>query len=410
MKLIYCLMILLWPFVSIGQMNKPLTIGDKVPDITITNLLNSGISFSEINAYKGKILILDFMSTGCVPCIKILPLLDSLQIIFDNQIQIVLVTSETPQRVQSFLKRNPDLKLPIVAEDSNLSKLFPHVYISHIVWINGAGIVKGMTHSEYINAKNIDAVLQGQHLNWPVKRDVADYDFKQPLLNVNENNIPEFSLPKSVFYTSMVNYMPGVQKYSEISLDNLKKRTHVSLINYRIIDFYLLLFQRFNFPMSHVSLQIKDKDRLVYNPANGYYEDWVEKNFYCMDAMLPGNISWPLQQEKLIDDCNFYFGLQGKMQKRTVDCLVLRNKNSSAINTKNERGAGLRVGMITHLLNNEVGTTPVIDETTGTTYVTIPITEQQLTDKGYLRKMLGQYGLELIPEKRELEFLVVTEP
>ncbi len=66
--------------------------------------------------------------------------------------------------------------------------------------------------------------------------------------------------------------------------------------------------------------------------------------------------------------------------------------------------------MITYILNNEVGATPVIDETTGTTYVAIPITEQQLTDKAYLRKMLGQYGLELIPEKRELEFLVITEP
>lgn len=402
-------MILLCP--SLGtycQSTKGLGIGDTMPNVTITNMHNSDISSSDIATYKGKILILDFMSTGCVPCIKILPLLDSLQMKFDSRIQIILVTDDTPQRIQSFLKRNPGLKLPIVAADSTLSKLFPHVYISHIAWIGPAGIVRGITHSEYINAKNINALLQGQHVKWPVKRDVAEYDYKQSLFSINENNIPEFSLPAKGFYTAFTNYMPGIQKYNDITEDTARQVVHLSFINRSIIELYLLLYEHYHLPMSQVSVEDKIKNRLVYNPANGYYDDWRDKNFYCLDAILPANIPWPLQQKKLISDCNFFLGLQGRMEKRSVDCLVLKNKNAS--NKKSSAGGGLRVGMITYLLNNVVGNVPVIDETTGTTYVTIPIPEQKVKEDEYLRKILAQYGLELVPEKRELGFLVITEP
>jgi len=409
MKLIYCLTILICPLVSRCQSVKPITVGDNVPDITITNMLNSGVSSSGIAAYKGKILILDFMSTGCVPCIRVLPLLDSLQMKFQSRIQIILVTAEAPQRVQSFLKMNPELKLPIVAADSTLAKLFPHVYISHIAWIGPSGIVRGITHSEYINTKNIDALLQGQKVKWPVKRDVTTFDYKQTLFSINENNIPEFSLPSREFYTAFTNYMPGIQKYNDISEDSARHVLHVSFINRSIIELYLLLYQHFHLPLSQVSAGVKAWNRLVYNPADGYYDDWMDKNFYCMDALIPEGTPWPLLQKKLVSDCNFFLGLQGKMEKRLVDCLVLKNKNAS-INKKAGKGNGLRVGMITYLLNNVLGNVPVIDETTGTTYLTIPIPEQKVKEGPYLSKALAQYGLELVPEKRELEFLVITEP
>lgn len=401
---------MLLPMLSGGQpLISPLTIGDTVPDIAITNVYNYPASTIQLSDLKGKLVILDFMSTGCVPCIKVLPKLDSLQMKYGGQVQIILLSTENPGRIQSFLKTHSYLHLPFVAADTILPKLFPHEYISHIVWMDDRGIVKGITHSEYINANNIDALLQRQQVNWPVKRDVTSYDFKQPLLTINESNIPEFSFPASAFYTSVVSYMPGVQKHNQIAVDPIKNTTHVSLINYSIIDLYLLLYQRYNFPVSHVLLQVKNSERLVYNPAKGYYDDWQEKNFYCIDAMLPANVPWLSQQDKLIGDCNFYLGLQGKMENRSVDCLVLRNKKNTIINATGKGKDGLRVGMIIYLMNNKAGVMPVIDETSGTTYTMIPVTEKEVANNAYFRKILDRYGLEFITEKREIEFLVITQ-
>ena len=341
---------------------KALTIGDTVPDITITNVYNYPASTIHLSDLKGKLVILDFMSTGCVPCIRVLPKLDSLQMQYSSHLQVILVSAEKPERIQSFLQKHRYLHIPFVAGDTVLCKSFPHEYISHIAWMDGGGIVRAITHSEYINAKNITTLLQGQTVNWPIKRDVTFFDFKQPLLTLNESNIPESALPSHSFYTAFVNYMPGVQNYNDIIVDSINHIVHINMINRSIIELYLLLYQRSHFPMSQVLLHVKDRDRLVYNPAKGYYEDWVEKNLYCLDAILPANIPPLAQREKLISDCNFYLGLQGEMEKRNVDCLVLRNKESFAKNMKAKGGEGLRIGMIAYLLNNKVGAIPVLIE------------------------------------------------
>ena len=405
MKIIYFLIILLYP--STPTLCQALTIGQQVPDRAITGIINGENFLSAIKSYKGKLLILDFMSTGCVPCVSILPRLDSLQVKYHDQLQIILVTPDERARVESFVKRHPKLRLPVVAADTVLEKLFPHEYISHVVWIDGAGTVKAITHSEYINEKNIMEALQQHPLHWPVKRDITVFDYRQPLLQLNANNIPESCLPANKWYTSVSGFMPGIQKHSLIEKDTVQNILHLCLTNRSIIELYLLLYQRYNFPMSQVLVQIKDKSRIVYNPAQGYYDAWQKANFYCVDAIVPSSLPPRLVREKLLCDVNFYLGLQGTMQRRTVDCLILKNKSAN-LPAKVASEKGIHLGMVTYLLNNRVGATPLIDETTGTTYITLPIKEEQVADNAYLRKLLNAYGFELIHEQRELEFLVIN--
>jgi len=411
MKSIIGILAILLPILSEGQASnvKPLTIGDTVPDTAIPGIVNDEGLPSSINAYRGKLLVLDFMSTGCVPCVAILPKLDSLQAKYRNQLQIILVTPDEKARVQSFVKRHPQLQLPVVAADTVLGKLFPHEYISHVVWIDGTGTVKAITHSEYITERNIITAMQPQPLHWPVKKDITEFDYQQPLLQLNANNIPEPCLPATKWYTSVSGFMPGIQKHSVMEKDTVQHTLHVSLINRGIIELYLLLYQRFDFPMSQVLLQVKDKNRLVYNTFNGYYDDWQDANFYCVDAIVPSSLPPQQVRQKLLGDVNFYLGMQGTMQRRTVDCLVLKNKSEN-LPVKTSSREGIRLGMVTYLLNNRVGATPLIDETTGTTYTNLPIKEEQVADDAYLRKLLDAYGFTLVHEQRELEFLVISQP
>lgn len=419
MKVLINLLMMLLTYVQVNSQSLlgtgSYTIGDKIPSFSIENILNYKSVKASLSDFRGKLILLDFMTTGCVPCIKVLPFLDSLQKQYGNKVQIILVSPEKRERVESFLKKNKYLSLPFVAEDSNLSKLFPHLYISHVAWINPNGIVSAITHTEYITAKNIETILDGNTVNWPVKRDVSTYDVNQPLLQLNKSNIPEFSLPAKFYYTAIVDYMPGIQKYAQgifdyPAFDSVKHFYRTVLINYSIIDLYLILNQQpVYFPKSQILLDVKDRDKLVYNPDKGYYEDWLQKNFYCVEAFFPNNVSLNLQKEKLLDDLDFYLGLHGRVEKKFIDCWVLRNSSVPSLNKKKPVINGLRVGSVVSILNNKFGTTPVIDESAVTTGLTLPLTEVQVSDSVYLRNILDEFGFKLVKEKRELNLLVIKQ-
>jgi peroxiredoxin len=406
MKLIYCFMILLLPFMSTGQTVKPLQIGDTVPDIIISNVYNHSGSTIHISDLKSKLIILDFMATTCVPCIKVLPRFDSLQKQFGKRLQIILVSPEKSQRIQAFLKTHNSLNLPL-ASDSNSAKYFPHTYISHVVWINPNGVVCAITHTEYVNSKNIQTVLNGQKVNWPVKRDIPDYDYTQHLLQLNKNNMPNEALPANYCYTAILNYLPGVQKYNKVTEDSTNNSTHISLINFSILELYKILFQRFQIPLSHIVVDEKTKEQLFYNPSSEYFETWKRDNIHCLEATLPSGIPAEQQRKKLIRDIGFYFGLNASLEKRSMQCLVLKNK--AGVSKKTSSKEGITFGSVVGSLNNQLGAIPVIDETEGTAYLKLPITEEEPKDHSYLRKILNDHGVEITTEKREIELLLIKQ-
>jgi thiol-disulfide isomerase/thioredoxin len=392
-----------------AQEFKGLTIGEMLPDLGITKMMNNTAASSNISSYKGKLLILDFMATSCGGCIKALPRLDSLQHKFSDRVAVLLVTVERQERVTAFLKRHPGFRLPFVAEDTTLASLFPHQFLSHIAWIDQTGKVRAISASEYITEQNIQTILRGETVHWPVKRDFTSFDFDEPILTVNENNIPQVDMPVHSVYTAVTNYLPGVQKHIGIKKDSSNSTSRLSYINYSIYQLYLLLYQSYNLPKSRILLGVKNRERFVYDPATGTMEDWKLKNLYCLEAVLPANLDSAAQQQKLLTDLDFYFSCKGRMEKRLTDCLILQNKQTN-IKVNTNAGKGIRVGMLEYLLNDSIGAVPVINETTCTTYTTLPLTVELIRDDAYLRKMLDQYGLELVKGQRMINCLVITQP
>jgi len=402
-------MILLLPFASTGQKNKALTIGDKVPDISFSPILNAPVQSSSLAAFKNKLLILDFMATSCGSCISYLPKLDSLQKRYKDRMQIILVSPEKRDRINAFLKKHPHLKLPFVANDTTLTKLFPHVYISHIAWINPENRVCAITHPEYITSQNIQSVLNGKIVNWPIKREFPAYDFNQPILELNTKNIPKEVLPHRYYYTALVNYMPGIGKMYKVVFDSATHVVHTTLINYTILDLYRILFNRYRLPLTHIIPDVKNKERLFYNIDDGYYETWKTKNMYCIEASLPSDIPLDQQRQKLIKELDFYFGFHTHLETKTVNCLILKNYNEIFKTKQNAGRNGLSPAGIAGILNENLNSPPVIDETNGMLRFKLPITEEEVNNSAYLHKILQEYGLELNVEKRPIEFMIITD-
>lgn len=165
-----------------GQKNTTLLIGDKVPDIVLQNVLYHSDTKIRLADLKGKLVILDFWSSWCGPCIKLFPHMDSLQREFGNKIQIILVNGKSKASKddatkiakiieRTRLKTGVNIQLPVVYDCEILDNYFPYQQIPHEVWIGFDGKVIAITASAEVNRKNIESILAGRKVDMPVKAD-----------------------------------------------------------------------------------------------------------------------------------------------------------------------------------------------------------------------------------------------
>lgn len=143
---------------------QPLTVGDRLPDLPVKNIINYEDCAVSLSSFGNKILILDFWNIHCTSCIRMFPLEDSLQAMFPNDVQFILITRDSKERVSGFLSKynsshKKPLALPVVFDDSAFRKLFRFFYIPHYVWIAPNGTILAQTEDSFINAENIANTL-----------------------------------------------------------------------------------------------------------------------------------------------------------------------------------------------------------------------------------------------------------
>lgn len=152
---------------------KQLQPGDTIP-VTIL----ASITTNRQQDTSNELLILDFFATWCTSCLKRFPLLDSLEQEFNGQLKVILVPSnkrDDEKRIAAFLQKRKkptgeDWSFPILVGDTLLEQHFPHRILPHYVWLY-RGRVAAITSSAAITAQNIQAILNGQQLLLPVKKD-----------------------------------------------------------------------------------------------------------------------------------------------------------------------------------------------------------------------------------------------
>ena len=193
---------------------QPQEIGDIVPNLLLTSLLYAEDTAVQISQFNGRLLVLDFLATSCKSCLEELPRLQQLQQQFEGQLQILLVTREAKEKVQRFFTTNKlakTIRLPIVTGDSLLHRLYPHELISHVAWISPEGKTVAITGPQYLQAGNIAQLLKGETVRWPQKRDVTDFQPRQPLLMLNTDAIPYFSQPTRFGHAGIVGHLGVVE-------------------------------------------------------------------------------------------------------------------------------------------------------------------------------------------------------
>lgn len=157
---------------------KPVKIGDRIPDVTLTNIYNYKTTKTNLSDFKAKLIILGFWATWSTACLDNCPKTEALQKNYGEEVQFIKVAYQPKEVVLLFLEKfhkdKPSV-IPVVTDDSALHQLFSPDCLPHYVWLDQTGKVVATTTGEELLIENIDQFLSNDKIgNMRTKADMDD--------------------------------------------------------------------------------------------------------------------------------------------------------------------------------------------------------------------------------------------
>ncbi|HEV7332726.1 MAG TPA: hypothetical protein VGN63_16930 [Flavisolibacter sp.] len=406
----FLLPVLFWQSGSAQQGG--LSVGDQCPDFWIEKIVDYPKPTARRSDFKTPLLLLQFCTPRCKGCAQTAPVLDSLQTLFAGQLTVLQVTSRSAAEVElgkAQLESRRRFPLPFVVDDTLLHRLFPYALTPHLVWIDAKGLVRAITAFDYVTAPNIRAVLEGKKLDWAQKKEVNDFDHRQPLLVGNEVLNPA---PEPLFYTAVTPYLEGVLRKSTI--DSAAGFRRLKLVNFSLLELYhnTLKFHPGAVQPKRTVWKVADPSRYSFDPLKGYEDVWKRANYFCYESRLPLALSLEEQWNQMRLDLNRYFNHEARVEKRKVKCWVLVRRKKGETWPQGKEGKDhpdvwWLNNLVAHL-DLQPHLPPVIDET-GLPGDTPLLMKDGVESTEAVKASLRRYGLELMEKEREREFFVVEE-
>jgi thiol-disulfide isomerase/thioredoxin len=429
---LWALLAIFWPAGATYAQAKttniqPLTIGDTIPhDLVINNVYNYPVSTIRLPDLKGKLVILDFWATWCGACIGGIPKAQELQKLFKDKLQIIMVNSDTTEnaaKVAAFFTRRSQrtsqkITLPYAVQNPVFNAYFPHREIPHYVWINEEGKITGVTNTEDLSAENISALLQDKAKTLLTKQDAKRFNRDKPLL-IDENGGEN---PTAFIYRSIIT---GYKEYlgAYIGQDGSSQK---GIERYFVLNSSILALLRIAYPdvFRNIGAErtIVESNHYASNILLGLKHSDLPENRYCYEIITPP--VQPSELKKIMQqDLSRAFNLIAKADKRLMDCYLLRPTNTfTRIKSKGgqEQSEIEPTALKKNFRNQPIGSLstflqsviekPVISEILSTTKIDLDLPFAIYTyNLKEIQIFLKQNGLLLIPSKKEMEVVTITD-
>jgi FKBP-type peptidyl-prolyl cis-trans isomerase/thiol-disulfide isomerase/thioredoxin len=399
---------------------KELKVGDEVPSIKISKVLNDK-SFSTEDT-QSKLLILDFWNINCSACIEAMPKMSALQSQFKDAIKIITVTPDVESVASSFWNKNrytKNLSLPIIPGDTILSRYFPHLGYPHEVWIYKRKVV-AITVATYVDSNNIKRILQGDKIDWPVKYDFYPFTGKTPLFELCNDSL---KYNKSIVtYAAISDYREKVSMFAGQGLirDSLKNSTRVFFFNLPIFDAYSFYLSQTNknlikptkFPRpNQVIWQVADMKRYKYIPSDTYEQEWNRKYAVCYESLQNGiDVSDEKMYQGIVFNMNLLLGLDVKWQLIDENVLILKKIQNRKTPKKviTQLGEDLLISSLIYNLNS-VTTNPYIFDETNDYRTRVRIKVKSWSSLKDIKSQLNFAGFDLVEERRKIHKMFFKE-
>jgi thiol-disulfide isomerase/thioredoxin len=436
---------------TISAQIKELHVGDTVPDIVINNIINYKTNNARISDFKGKLLILDFWTTWCSPCIAMFSKTDSLEKAFKDEVLFLPVTYEKKQDAAFLLsKMNKvnNIMTPSVVEDTILSKYFHHATVPHYVWIDNNSRVIAITNMTEVNTENIRKAIEGKAFLFNLKEDKKrELDmFKNAFTEVFSSysnlkkDTSEFKIDTikgnlEYFHSIFTGPMPGIQGY--VSFDEYRF-TAINVAPLLVLRDFYGFQEKFGrnpntfFAPGRTVFELNDT-MLLYKLNGGYlnrlndpvlWEEWAKKYCITYECIVPHNFNESKKNAFIENDLQKYmkevFGVSFGIEKRTINTLVLK-QNGNKLKLQTSGGNRLEkftpfsfqmknapfVNFLENLTNFYRDKFPIVNLVSYTGNIDISL-DSKITDYKELNKQLVNYGLVLEP-KAELQDVLVLK-
>lgn len=451
--LVLLVLILTFSKNTFGQSEKKgLKIGDQVPEIEFSKLMHSELRNIKLSDFRGKMVILDFWASWCVPCVKALPKLDSIQREFKEQLVILPITTDKKEAISALFKNNSALKNIDLefAFDTNLQTYFPHRLLPHEVWIDRDGNIIAVTNDTEVTRENIRNKLRSPNIMIPQKKDILDRDESKPFLAgfFGSYNFNSSAIKYSSIITSGFEGLPGMQTWQpQIKGDVMYMRCTNNYL-YKLYQSALLdvIFLPFTTKVPDQFYEKKEfylmmKSRVVWEARDSTFfygletKNEMDKKAYAekvfnFELLMPTTDKVTFKNV-FIEDLNRYFGMkmgiEGVREKRMVKCYALSRVGPDSLfvskggspQFKLNRGIkGFKVvnkridDVMFVYLNFHVPfdfPIPIINETNFNGNIDFDLGEIDPSDFNAVNAALKKFGLEFKLVERELDMIVIRD-
>ena len=321
-----------------------LQIGQEVPEINILNLHNykdkkgKSATSAKLSDFKGKLLILDFWATWCSPCVAMIPKMDSLQKEFGDKIQFLSITYQSEKEVLPFMKRYQTQKgkhydLPIVTDDTVLSRVFPYKNLPHYVWLDSTGKVVYITGHREITQENIFAVLSGESKLLSRKKDfIISYDPNKPLFNDRNGG----DGGNMIYHSILTGYTAGLGASFNFKKAEGIAGVRMTIFNLPIKNILAFAYARGKTVFNDKRIVVLSKDSLLMTrPKNAKPVEWQTNNSYCYELVIPERLKDDLFNFAISDLQRLFPQYVIKVKPEKQQCMALiRTSESDRIKSK----------------------------------------------------------------------------
>jgi len=289
-------------------------VGDRISDFELKQILNHSPEQARLTDFtNNKALLIDFWFTACASCIEGFPKLDSIQKEFKDDLNILLVTFETKEKVLktfSTLTRISDVKLPSVVADTLMHLIFPHTSAPHEIWIGKDRKIKAITDHRSITRNNIKSLIAGKTLNLPVKKDNLEYSSSTPLIKT-------LDIDKVYKSTIISAHQTGLPSSDGMYVEPNTGFLRAQATNVGFQNLYLLAYDQWNKSFNYSRFIIDS------SVMKRFKETDDEQNNFCYDSWWR-DTSKATACAEMKTELDQFFNLTSYTEKRKTPCIVLR--------------------------------------------------------------------------------------
>lgn len=394
------------------------------------NYLRIGDAISTKNnilkRYKGKAVLIDFWGVYCKSCIEAFPKLENLQKKFNSKLQILLVTKNSSEQVEKLKAKSSivrNVNLPMIVNDTLLSKLFYFQSEPTNIWIDSTGVIRHITEGWHVSESNIQSFVDGKKFSLPVKDEMS-------AVEKSSGEQKELdSANKVLFYSCLTDYMPGqaaiISKIYDKPVQNV---IGIKASNCSLFTLYMAAFPFIEQTRSRVILNVKNPGAFILPKDSSLWDSFFKNYNFCYELKVPLSKA-PGLYDYMRDDLQRYFGYSASVETRKVRCLVINEKKEARSHLNTKGGAyvfnqendqtkftlrNVKLSTFFNLIKqynyniSEIISPPIVIDVKYKGNVDLDI-NCALTDIPNLKKELFKYGLILREEEREEKMLVIRD-